>query len=78
MTRLVLGNLVYEPEIEALARRLRGDTLRRKRQQPKLETPEFEEGSYTDEIFSFEDNMANKDPTIRELAVAPNVQHRLS
>ncbi|KAK8648438.1 hypothetical protein V6N13_129190 [Hibiscus sabdariffa] len=77
MTRSLPGKLVYEPEIEALARRLRGDTLRRRRQQPKPEIPAFEVGSYTDEIFSFEDDMADEDQIIRELVAAPDDQQPL-
>ncbi|KAK9043149.1 hypothetical protein V6N11_071498 [Hibiscus sabdariffa] len=77
MTRSLPGNLVYELEIESLARRLRGDTLRRRRQQPKSKIPAFEVGSYTDEIFSFEDDIANEDQTIRELVAAPDDQQPL-
>ncbi|KAL4339473.1 hypothetical protein GQ457_08G023600 [Hibiscus cannabinus] len=77
MTRSLPRNLVYEPEIEALARRLREDTLRHRRQQPKPEIPAFEVGSYTDEIFSFEYDMADEDQTIQELVAAPDDQQPL-
>ncbi|KAK8636608.1 hypothetical protein V6N13_124350 [Hibiscus sabdariffa] len=82
MTRSLPGNLVYEPEIEAFARRLRGETLRRRRQQasslPDLGTSILQ----TEDLFEFENNreqtqMAEEDQTIRQLAVAPNVQHPL-
>ncbi|KAL4376895.1 hypothetical protein GQ457_02G028350 [Hibiscus cannabinus] len=73
-TRSLPENLAYELEIESLAKILRGDTLQRRRKQPKSEIHAFEVGSYTDEIFSFVDNMAEEDETICEFAAAPNVQ----
>ncbi|KAK8578012.1 hypothetical protein V6N13_076684 [Hibiscus sabdariffa] len=82
MTRSLLGNLVYEPKIEALARRLRGETLRRRRQQAAL-LPDLDRSILqTEDLFEFENNseqtqMVEEDQTIHQLAAAPDVQHPL-
>ncbi|KAK8636611.1 hypothetical protein V6N13_124353 [Hibiscus sabdariffa] len=76
------GNLVYEPEIETIAQRLRGETLQRRRQQPTslpyLDTSIL----HTEDLFEFENNseqtqMDEEDQTIHQLADAPDVQHPL-
>ena len=81
MTRSLPRNLVYEPEIEALARRLRGETLRRRRQQANS-LPDFNDRSLqTEDLFTFGDSSDSiqmvEDQTIRELAAAPNEQQPL-